>query len=168
MSFEKLDRWLTPITNLAVLAGLLLIVVELKQNQDTLELEQELALLDSQQTDFASLSELRNQVIEDPELAQLFLDGVSGAELSEADALRFRYLCQNWFWSAVMMHDRSVRLGREGYPESTIEWMRSAIKAPGLNTCWQDTKSLYRLWGFQDFVNAVDAPGPSPGTDRDE
>ena len=166
MNAERLDRWLTPITNLAVLVGLILIVVELKQNQDTLELEQELALLESQQTDFNALSELRNLVIEDPELTQLMLTGISGEELSETDALRFRYLCQNWFWSAVLMYDRSVRLGRQGYPEATISWMRSTIEAPGLNACWQDTKSFYRLWGFGEFVDAVDAQEQPPSADR--
>ncbi len=98
----------------------------------------------------------------------MMMNGVSGAELSEADALRFRYWCQNWFWSAVLMYDRSVRLGRQGYPEATVSWMRSTIEAPGLNECWQDTKGFYQLWGFEDFVNAVDAPGSPPDADHSQ
>lgn len=158
MNHEILDRWLTPLTNLAVLAGIILIVVELKQNQESMELEQRLALLESQQTDFGTLSELRSQLIEDPALAQLFMRGANGEDLDETDMFRFRYLCQNWFWAAVLMHDRSARLGREGYPQATVEWMRATLSRPGLNDCWQDTKGLYSLWGFDDFVQAVDAP----------
>jgi hypothetical protein len=165
MRSETIDRWLTPVTNLAVLAGILLILVELKQNQETLELEQTLALLDSQQTDFEAFRDLRNQVIEDPELAQLWLAGANGEDLSDVDAYRFRQSCQNWLWTAVLMHDRSTRLGREGYPEATVEWVRSAINRPGLNDCWQSTKSLYSLWGFQDFVRAVDAEPSSGGAE---
>jgi hypothetical protein len=60
-------------------------------------------------------------------------------------------------WTAVLMHDRSTRLGREGYPEATVEWVRSAIERAGLKDCWQSTKHLYSLWDFVDFVQAVDA-----------
>lgn len=157
MKKEMIDRWLTPVTNLAVLAGILLILVELKQNQEALELEQTLALLESQQTDFGAFSDLRNQVIQDPAIAQLWLAGSNGEELSDLDAYRFRQSCQNWLWTAVLMHDRSIRLGREGYPEATIEWVRSALERPGLKDCWQSTKGLYSLWGYDDFVQAVDA-----------
>ncbi|MEO0574487.1 MAG: hypothetical protein AAF004_03425 [Pseudomonadota bacterium] len=156
MKNKTVDRWLTPATNLAVLVGILLILVELKQNQEVLELEQTLALLESQQADFEAFREQRNQVIEDPELAQLVLDGASGKELSAVDAFRFLQSCQNWIWTGVLMHDRSSRLGREGYPEATVQWFRSAIEQPGLKNCWQSTKSIYALWGFEDFVLAVD------------
>jgi hypothetical protein len=165
MKKETIDRWLTPATNLAVLAGILLILVELKQNQEALELGQTLALLESQQTDFGAFSDLRNQVIQDPALAQLWLAGSNGEELSAVDAYRFRQSCQNWMWTAVLMHDRSIRLGREGYPEATVEWVRSAIKRPGLKDCWQSTKGLYSLWGFDDFVRAVDAEPTSGETE---
>lgn len=161
MNNKTIDRWLTPATNLAVLAGILLILFELKQNQEALDLDQTLALLDSQQTDFAAFSEQRNLVIQDPAFAKLWLDGVSGEKLSELDAFRFRQACQNWMWTSVLMHDRSTRLGRKGYPEATLEFLRSAIKRPGLNDCWQSTKHLYSLWGFEDFVQAVDAEPPN-------
>jgi hypothetical protein len=156
MNTKNIDRWLTPATNLAVLAGLLLILIELKQNQEALELDQTLASLESLQADFGSFSALRNQVIQDPALAQLWLDGSNGKELSAVDAYRFRQVCQNWMWTAVLMHNRSTKLGREGYPEATVEFVRSAIERPGLNDCWKSTRSLYALWGFEDFVQAVE------------
>ena len=143
MRNETIDCWLTPATNLAVLAGILLILVELKQDQEALELEQSLALLEAQQTDFMAFSDLRNEVIQDPAIAQLRLAGFNGDELSALDTYRFHQLCQNWMWTAVLMHDRSNRLGREGYPEATVEWVRSAIQRSGLRDCWQSTKFLY-------------------------
>ncbi len=164
MNNERIDRWLTLATNLAVLVGIFLILLELKQNQESLELDQTLALLESQQTDFAAFSQLRNLVIQDPAFAQLWLDGSNGEELSTLDAYRFRQSCQNWMWTAVLMHDRSTHLGREGYPEATVAFVRSAIERPGLNNCWQSTKSLYSLWGFEDFVQAVDAEPPKVDT----
>lgn len=157
MKNKSIDRWLTPATNLAVLVGILLILVELKQNQEGLALDQTLALLDSQQTDFSSFSELRNLVIQDPDFAEVWLAGSKGEELSAVDAYRFQQACQNWLWTAVLMHDRSTRLGRDGYPEATVEFVRLATKSPGLNDCWQSTKSFYSLWGFESFVQAVDA-----------
>ena len=165
MRHETIDRWLTPVTNLAVLAGILLILVELKQNQDSLELEQTLALLEAQQTDFEAFSALRNQVIQDEDMAKLWLAGSNGEKLSALDTYRFRQSCQNWMWTAVMMHDRSTRLRREGYPEATVAFMRSAIEKPGLQDCWQSTKQIYSLWGFDDFVQAIDAEGSSVETE---
>lgn len=158
MKFKKINRWLTLATNVAVLVGLLLILIELKQNQEGLALDRTIALLDSQQADFSSFSDLRNLAIQDPEFAQLWLDGASGKELSTVDAYRFRQACQNWLWTAVLMHERASRLDHQGHPEATVAFVRSAIERPGLNNCWQSTKGLYSLWGFDNFVQKVDAP----------
>ena len=47
MNLDKLNNWLTLAANIGVLAGILLVAYEVRQNQELLELDYKLTLLDS-------------------------------------------------------------------------------------------------------------------------
>ena len=51
------------------------LVVELRQNQEAMELDRKIALLDSAKIDFTSFSEQRGKIINDPKIAELYLAG---------------------------------------------------------------------------------------------
>ncbi len=47
MNLDKINDWLTLAANIGVLAGILLVAYEIRQNQELLELDYKLTLLDS-------------------------------------------------------------------------------------------------------------------------
>lgn len=158
MDFDKLNKWLMLIANVGVLGGVLLLAVEVRQNQEIMERNQEIQVLDAAHLDVSRFADWRAKFINDKATTQLFLDGLSGNELDEADQFRFGALCNDLFWAAALMYERSVELGRDEYAEATIEWMRSQVSEPALQNCWQDMKNIYLLWGYDEFVNVVDQP----------
>ena len=165
MDLEKLNKWLTPLTNLAVLFGLFLIVVELRQNQESMALDRRLAALDSTHLDFSNVGELRRMVIIDPAVADLYIRGTNGEKLTEVDQLRFWYICQDLHWSAVMMYDRAVNLGMDEYAEATVDWIKRTLNRKGMKSCWDNQKVAYVSYGYSDFVDAVDRPTDDTSTD---
>ena len=156
MDYDKLNRWLTLVTNMAVVAGIFLLVVELRQNQESLELDSRLAALESSHLDVSRFTEWRANFINDPQTTKLFLDGVAGQELTDVDRFRFNALCNDLFWAAALMHERSVVLGRLEYESATVTWMQQIISEPGTEACWQELRGVYVLWGYSDFVDAVE------------
>lgn len=167
MKIKDLDKWLTPLTNLAVLAGVIFLVVELRQNQDSMELDRKIALLEAQQTDFNSLSEQRWKVISDPEVAQLHISGSAGEELSEADSFRFSQLCQDRLWAGALMFERARALGRPQHAEATAEWVQRMTNWPGNEACWLRSQSTFKDWGYVEFVEAVEANREAARTSQD-
>lgn len=155
---NKLNKWLTLLTNIGVLVGIFLLVVELRQNQEVLELDQKVTMLDSAHIDVSRFADWRAKFINDPETAKLFVDGTSGTELDEVSKFRFSLLCNDLFWAAALMYERSVLLDRTVYKDATVSWMRQTIQQTGVSTCWEEMKDVYTLWGYGEFVDMVDNP----------
>jgi hypothetical protein len=80
---ERLNRWLTLAENLAVLAGILLVVVELGQNRDVIRAQTRSEVA-------AELVELLRDVRGNPQLADLLVRASQGGELTESEALQFQ------------------------------------------------------------------------------
>lgn len=99
------------------------LVIELRQNQEAMDLDRKIALLDTAQVDFISFSEQCGKLIRAPEVAKLYIDGRAGMELNEVDKLRFHYLYMNLYWAAVLMHERADTLGRLAHAEATATWI---------------------------------------------
>lgn len=156
MNIDQFNKWLAPLTNLAVLVGLLLIVVELRQNEESIELDRRLALIDSTHNDFSSFGDLRQLVIADPSIAELYIRGGNGEQLSDVDGLRFWYLCLEVHWSAVLMYDRAMQLERRDYADATVSYIHSTLRREGMKSCWERAKGIYESWGYDEFVEAVD------------
>lgn len=156
MKLDRLNQWLTPLTNVAVLIGLILIIVELQQNQQSMELDRKLAMLDSTHMDISNLRDFRSKVIADPVLADLYIRGSNGEELTEVEKLRFVYMCQDLYWSAVLMHDRAFKLGMYEYSDATVAWIGRTLRRKGMKECWDYQKAGYVSWGYGEFVDAVD------------
>jgi len=65
LDFDRLNRWLTLAANLGVLAGIFLLVIELKQNTESAELQ-------AAQSYVALSHELDFRLVDDPSLIALF------------------------------------------------------------------------------------------------
>jgi len=104
MTVEKLLSYLTVATNISVLVGLLLVLVQLRQNTANLVTANEWALAQSSVTVWQALAE-------NDDLARIELKVGKREALSEVDSLR--YTAYIWMrleqvWSAYELHRRNV------------------------------------------------------------
>ena len=156
MKSDNLNKWLTLLANFGVIAGIIFLAVEVRQNQITLEEANQFNFLQMRATSLETFNDFRALVVQDEDVSRLWFDGLAGVELSESDERRFRYLCTSRVWLAVTQFERGAILG-----EATIEGQialqaQTLAQVPGFRRCWENNKATVRLYGFGEFVDAVE------------
>ena len=159
MKKSELNEWLTLAANLGVLAGIFLLVVEVRQNQEILELDQKLSILDSESLEVARFRELSILRIQDKEVAQIWADGRAGRDLDPIDQQRFLGMCSQSLWADTLMYGRSTALNRTAFAQGTVNSVQRQIKEnPGMLDCWRrHSEGLRSRRGYSNFADAVDA-----------
>ena len=102
MDSDRLNRWMTLGANFAVLAGILLLLVELRQNTESIELQ-------AAQSYVALTHELDFRIVDDPSLIELFLkptDERTPADLGRLDRWYFGSL-RTWE-NGFFLHSKGV------------------------------------------------------------
>ena len=142
-----------------MLIGIFLLIVEVRQNQEIMELDQKLSLLDSASLEVARYTELRILQVQDREVAQIWVEGSAGRPLDPIDQRRFESMCRSGFWADTLMYERSVALGREVTARGTVESVKRQLREnPGMRDCWRGhSEGLRSRWGYSDFVDAVES-----------
>ena len=83
MDTDKVNRWLTLGANLGVLAGIILLVVELEQNREMMRAQTRNAIS-------SKLTEIQMTVASNPQLADLLARARSGEDLTPGERAQFR------------------------------------------------------------------------------
>ena len=157
MKLDKLNSWLTLLANLGVILGIIFLALEVRQNEETLRLQYELALLDSNSLEVSRFSELRRLWLQNPELLKIYQDGMAGRELNELDRATFMTMCSEEVWAYALMYERAVVLDRPIFRDSTIKVTRRELEEnPGLRDCWKTRSEMVRTWGYDEYVDAVE------------
>ena len=168
MKLENLNKWLSLAANLGVVAGIVFLAIEVRQNQislnrnsELIEREYELQVADGLIAIADTSNNFRFLTAENSELAQIWLDGTEGRELSEVDHHRFMMLCGASIWSGATEYGRNVVLGRHDLAEAEANFRRRVMLKPGLKKCWEGNVDELRLWGYGGLVDAVSNPAPN-------
>ena len=164
MDFDKLNKWLTLLANLGVVAGLVFLVVEIRQNQVLLEQshqamlrEQELNILNATHLEVEQFNGLRAQIYLSEEVTRLWLSGRSGIFDNEVDEYRYNQLCSAWFIANGLSYERSIVLGRPSVLSALPQQSRFGIdKNPGMKKCWDRVTPFLNSFGFDEYVTAVE------------
>jgi hypothetical protein len=168
MDFDRSSKLLTLLANFGVVAGLVFLAIEVRQNQVVLEQNQslmerqyELEVVDGHQA-LADLSDqVRMMIAGDGELAGIWIAGMKGETLSESDQLRFTSLCDSKIWNEAVSYKRLTIIGRSVDAQQIPIYMRAQKEnSPGYESCWNNNVEGLRLWGYDDLVNSVLAPDP--------
>jgi len=116
----KLSNWLTLIANVGVIAGIVFLGIEINQNSKLLRAESSFSMLQNRQIG-------RNQVFEDPEIAQLMIKGENGEPLSDIE----QYRLTNRIESIIIGWEWEYRQYLEGNIEEIpfTAW-RNLLKSP--------------------------------------
>ncbi|MEZ4417187.1 MAG: hypothetical protein R3E10_15645 [Gemmatimonadota bacterium] len=119
------------LANLGVIAGLAFLGVELRQNNDLMEMEARATLTENLQDGWYQISS-------DPGLVELFLKDRSGQELTEAEEFRL-----NAYWMGVLLR-REWQYEHFPDAETGVAGMKRLFAAYG---------SLRRAWGGSDSAS---------------
>ena len=144
------------LTNLAIVAGIVFLAIEVRQNQAVLEEANAISLVTAADGIFDDFSDFRESLAQNEQLAEIWLMGVNGEELTPVDALRFDLLCDNLVWASVTAYERYVAFGLDTLARASVEAARDGMaNSIGLRLCWEDRRQTLEGWGYESFVAAV-------------
>lgn len=155
MNREKLSEWVHLLANVGVVAGLVFLAFELRQNNQLLKLEAQTTLTENLQNGWDQLSS-------DPELVALFIKDRNGQALSEVEEFRL-----NAYWMGMLMR-REWQFQHFPESKSGIDGLRRIFETySSLTRTWQGSGSASRSAGKDnfspEFVRFVDEKVKGPG-----
>ena len=171
MDLDRLNRWLTLLANFGVVAGIIFLAVEVRQNQVLLEQnnqnilrDQELEILNATHLEVQQFNDLRAQIYLSKEVSELWLNGRSGEFDNDVEEYRYNQLCSAWFIANGLSYERSIVLNRPIVLKALPEQSRFGIDMnPGMKSCWERVAPFLISFGFEEYVSAVDnAPARAP------
>lgn len=159
MSLDSLNRWLTLLANIGVIAGIVFLAIEVRQNQLMLEESNRLNRVMARVEDVDTFNSWRGQWVQSNELSRIYSEGNAGLRLTEIEAVRYSNLCTSELWTHLKLFERALALKDEEAATKSIaivaEYMLPAN--PGLRQCWGEVKVGMLAYGSDEFVSRVDA-----------
>jgi hypothetical protein len=139
---DRLSRWLTLIANIAVVAGIVFLAFEQRQNNELLEAQARATFTANRLTHIDRLLA--------PENSALIVKSESGETLTDDERFRYERLKHAVFVS----WESAFREYQEGLADDLpIEGMRRSFDTyNGLLDTWKDRKDIYR----KDFVEFLE------------
>lgn len=136
MELEKLNHWLTLLANLGVIAGIVFLAVELRQNNEMMRAQTRSQLAEE-------VTELFTANMNDQAYAEVLLRGNKGEELSEIE--QYQYTRHRsawlWYWNNVA-YQYQIGLYDENEFTRQISVIRGDIdERPGMKAHWCDSRS---------------------------
>ena len=128
---DQLNRWLSLAANLGVIAGIVFLVVELRQNTEMMRAQSRTEM--SQDTiNMLTLN------VNDQEYLEVIDRGLAGEELSPLEQTQFRRTYNAWIWHwNNLAYQHRVGLYDDSEYELQIEIVRKDIdRLPGLKKHW--------------------------------
>ena len=142
--------------NLGVLAGIVFLGIEVRQNQASLEDANIINRATATTAAVEYINEYRNLLLQDEDLREVFVRA-GGDEQVDHDAFRFQLLCQNGVWTMIMLHERYEMLGLHDRAHGTVGSWIDTLQHPGMRECWERQKPRIRAFGYDSFVDAVES-----------
>jgi hypothetical protein len=168
MNLDKLNQWLTLLANFGVVAGIVFLAIEIRQNQALLEQNhqtmlraQELEILNATHLEVEQFNDLRAQIYLSKEISELWLNGRSGEFDNAVEEYRYNQLCSAWFISNGLSYERSIMLDRPTVLQALPQQSRFGIDMnPGMKKCWDKVAPFLVSFGFDEYVSAVENLSP--------
>lgn len=147
MDSDRLNRWMTLAANIGVLIGVFLLIVELRQNTESSELQ-------AAQSYVALSHELDFRIVDDPSLIDLFLtppDDRTPEDLARLD---------RWYFGSLRTWENGFFLHSRGVLDDDLWSGQEAFMADRLNNS-DELRDYYRTnrnhfsEGFVEFLDAL-------------
>jgi hypothetical protein len=154
MKLDKLNQWLTLAANIGVLAGIVFLAVEIRQNDATLRESNTINILDARALELQQYNEFRALLVQTPDLLELWTAGLNGDVLDDLADEIYLTLCTSWLWLSVTAYERSLALDRLDTAEQTVRLRGETLRdRPGFRRCWESNRALIIGYGVQSYVD---------------
>ena len=131
MDSDRTNRWLTLAANVGVVIGLILVAYEVRQTNVALDRDYDIFWTDVNGRLREGWREFNGRIINSEEVANIWLRGNAGEELSAIEAERYRYLANDIVFLYQQQFEQWQRLDRDtGQMVDRVE--RSMTGRPGL------------------------------------
>jgi hypothetical protein len=151
-----LGQTIAILANVGVIAGIVFLALELRQNQASLDEANALNRADSATEALQYFNEVRTLLAQDEKLSAIWLSGKAGNDLTSVDRERFANLCTMELWAFVTLHQRYDALGQTLEAKGIVDDARKNIEPPGMLECWEDNREVFLGNGHAAFVAAVE------------
>jgi len=165
LTLEDLGNLGDFIGGIAVVATLIYLAVQIRQNTQQLRRSAEIAAVEAADKTFASFSQFRQQITADGQLAELYLKGLRDHDsLTPIERFRFDLLLEDLFYMYQTSSHRMRTIRDEDFDEAFTQLnLRRMLRQPSIRIWWEANKgSMDRA-----FVAEVDArierESPAPG-----
>ncbi len=149
MNLDNLNKWLTLAANLAILAGIVLLVLEIQQNTTATKIS-------SLGSTLSQYNHFRENIVRDREVAELWENGLNEEDLDGPDSIRYNMLVSELLFTIqaafLGMRESSITEDQPGTTRAVVE---SYMRYPGMRQWWL-TNSRGRFTNdFQTFVDGI-------------
>ena len=151
MSFEQVSYLAQIVASVAVIASLIFVALQIKQNTRALQRNEHNSTMEQ-------WTVIRQAIAQNREIAELMTAGLHGERaMDAADQLRLEQMLQENAWAAFHIWDRTQR---GIFPKGTFEatggaLLRTLLKTPGGESWWHTAKHTGFHPGFVQDVDAV-------------
>jgi hypothetical protein len=157
VNVDRLNKWLTLLANFGVVAGIVFLAIEVRQNQALLEESNRINRFESRMSAVDTFNEWRGQWVQDEELTRIWISGLDGNPLEPIDQARFENLCTSDFWIHLKIHEWSMTTGDYRTTDGHMELVISQLQnKPGWMRCWEIVKPAMTMYGASTFVNSIE------------
>lgn len=151
MSFEQMSYLAQIVASVAVVASLIFVALQIKQNTRALQRNEHNSTMEQ-------WTVIRQAIAQNREIAELMTAGLHGERaMDAADQLRLEQMLQENAWAAFHIWDRTQR---GIFPKGTFEATAGALlgtllRTPGGESWWRKAKHIGFHPGFVLDVDAV-------------
>ncbi len=142
MNTDRLNRWLTLGANIGVLIGIVLLVIEVRQNNENL-------VAQARATYHASFSDIWGMAAEDSKLAEIIAKELGGESLTSAEFVQLAA----YFTKALLSNQWSyLELPAEESASNLLYLKGSFDQFPTLRSVWENRQEFFNS-EFVDYMN---------------
>ena len=159
-SLKKFDvsQTITILANLGVIAGIIFLAIEVRQNQASLDEANRINRAASIRTATEGFNDFRLSLAGNEMLADVWSRGKAGAKLSNSEAQMFASVCQTLLWTYVMMHEQYRALDQVAHLQGPLISIRRDLQTPAIRECWENrVRQDVESWGYHYFLNALES-----------
>jgi hypothetical protein len=156
MNSFSLGQTIAILANVGVIAGIVFLAIEVRQNQATLEEANAMNQIAVENTAQEHFSYFRALILENDELFDIWQNGMTGAELTDSEETKFRELCTEHLFRMLQSHRMRFRLDPDSQYRSAARVVAGLIaQSTRYETCWNELRPAFQVsesFGFVGFV----------------
>ena len=156
LKVSQLNDWLGVLTNVGVIIGLGFVIYEIQQNNVSMDRDFRVYKSEVRAGTGEAIQQVYTPIIENQEVADIWLRGLAGEKLEGTDAERFRLLANRLYFAYRELYDQWTLF--DGYsPDWVIEfYVKRNLEQVGLRDHFVETARGGGDYEFADRVLALD------------